>query len=169
MLSAWSRGWPRTFRGSPPGPCDVMLSGRRLQLSQSKCSRSEGCAGGGRVAAYPDPATRAVPELRIQQHRNVIKAARDAGAKKLFHTSIIGPDEGARFSPVVQSDRQTEADIRASGLDRAIGRNAMCNELDIDFFDSGNARGEIANSAGQGRAAAATPRGPNWPMPTPRC
>lgn len=59
---------------------------------------------------------------RFQQHRNVIDAAHAAGVKKLVYTSIIGPEEGTRFSPVVQSNRQTEADIRASGLDWAIGR-----------------------------------------------
>lgn len=98
----------------------------------------------------------AAPELRIQQHRNVINAARDAGVKKLVYTSIIGPEGGSRFSPVVQSNRQTEADIRASGLDWAIGRNGIYIEPDIDFIDSYKARGEIANSAGQGRCGYTT-------------
>lgn len=98
----------------------------------------------------------AAPELRIQQHRNVINAARAAGVKKLVYTSIIGPEEGSRFSPVVQSNRQTEADIRASGLDWAIGRNGIYIEPDIDFIDSYKARGEIANSAGQGRCGYTT-------------
>jgi NAD(P)H dehydrogenase (quinone) len=67
----------------------------------------------------------APPQDRIQQHRNVIEAAKSAGVRKIVYTSIQGPDEGTAFSPVVQSNRQTEADVRASGLDWAIGRNGI--------------------------------------------
>ncbi|SFB10388.1 NAD(P)H dehydrogenase (quinone) [Poseidonocella pacifica] len=98
----------------------------------------------------------APPDQRIQQHRNVIDAARAAGVQKLVYTSIIGPEEGTRFSPVVQSNRQTEADIRASGLDWAIGRNGIYIEPDIDYIDSYKARGEIANSAGPGKCGYTT-------------
>ncbi|SIO07199.1 NAD(P)H-binding protein [Vannielia litorea] len=98
----------------------------------------------------------AAPEDRIQQHRNVIEAARAAGVKKLVYTSIIGPEAGTRFSPVVQSNRQTEADIRASGLDWAIGRNGIYIEPDVEYIDSYKARGEIANSAGEGRCGYTT-------------
>jgi NAD(P)H dehydrogenase (quinone) len=98
----------------------------------------------------------APPEDRIQQHRNVINAARAAGVQKLVYTSIIGPEEGTRFSAVVQSNRQTEADIRASGLDWAIGRNGIYIEPDIKYLDSYRARGAIANSAGSGKCGYAT-------------
>lgn len=98
----------------------------------------------------------APPEGRIQQHRNVIEAARAAGVKKLVYTSIEGPEESTLFSPVVQSNRQTEADIRASGLDWAIGRNGIYIEPDVDYIDSYKSRGEIANSAGQGRCGYTT-------------
>lgn len=98
----------------------------------------------------------APPEERIQQHRNVIDAARAAGVKKLVYTSIIGPEERTAFSPVVQSNRQTEADIRASGLDWAIGRNGIYIEPDIEYIDSYKTRGEIANSAGTGKCGYTT-------------
>ena len=98
----------------------------------------------------------APPEERIQQHRNVIDAARAAGAKKLVYTSIIGPEEGTRFSPIVQSNRQTEQDVRDSGLDWAIGRNGIYIEPDIEYIDSYRARGEIANSAGTGKCGYTT-------------
>ncbi|MSU88219.1 NAD(P)H-binding protein [Rhodobacteraceae bacterium 2CG4] len=93
----------------------------------------------------------APPDHRIRQHRNVIGAARAAGVRKLVYTSIEGPEDGTRFSPVVKSNRQTEADIRASGLDWAIGRNGIYIEPDVEFIDSYRARGEIANSAGSGK------------------
>ncbi|PLW78998.1 NAD(P)H-binding protein [Cohaesibacter celericrescens] len=96
------------------------------------------------------------PEARIQQHRNVIEAAKSAGVQKIVYTSIQGVEEGTAFSPVVQSNRQTEADVRASGLDFAIGRNGIYIEPDVDYIDSYKAKGEIANSAGDGKCGYTT-------------
>ncbi|WP_424934324.1 NAD(P)H-binding protein [Amaricoccus macauensis] len=96
------------------------------------------------------------PENRIGQHRNVIEAARAAGVKKIVYTSIQGPEAGTRFSPVVQSNRQTEADIRASGLDWSIGRNGIYIEPDIEYIESYRAAGEIANCAGAGKCGYTT-------------
>jgi len=92
----------------------------------------------------------APPEDRIGQHRNVIEAAKAAGVAKIVYTSIQGSEVGTAFSPVVQSNRQTEADIRASGLDWTIGRNGIYIEPDVEYIDSYRAKGEIANSAGDG-------------------
>ena len=98
----------------------------------------------------------APPEDRIGQHRNVIEAAKAAGVRKIVYTSIQGPEVGTAFSPVVQSNRQTEADIRASGLDWAIGRNGIYIEPDVEYIDSYRAKGEIANSAGDGKCGYTT-------------
>jgi NAD(P)H dehydrogenase (quinone) len=48
------------------------------------------------------------PQKRIQQHTNVIDAAVSNGVKKIVYTSIIGDEENTAFSPVVQSNGQTE-------------------------------------------------------------
>ncbi|MBT8418511.1 MAG: NAD(P)H-binding protein [Silicimonas sp.] len=98
----------------------------------------------------------APPEARIQQHRNVIDAAKAAGVRKIVYTSIQGPDVDTAFSPVVQSNRQTEADVRANGLNWAIGRNGIYIEPDIEYIDSYRAKGEIANSAGTGKCGYTT-------------
>lgn len=98
----------------------------------------------------------APPEDRIGQHRNVIEAANAAGVRKIVYTSIQGPEVGTTFSPVVQSNRQTEADIRASGLDWTIGRNGIYIEPDVEYIDSYRAKGEIANSAGDGKCGYTT-------------
>jgi NAD(P)H dehydrogenase (quinone) len=90
------------------------------------------------------------PEKRIQQHRNVIEAARSAGVRKIVYTSIQGLEEGTGFSAVVQSNRQTEADVRASGLDWVIGRNGIYIEPDVAYIESYKASGKISNSAGDG-------------------
>ena len=57
------------------------------------------------------------PDKRIEQHRNVIEAAQNAGVRKIVYTSVQGAEEETAFSPVVQSNRQTEEDIRGSGLE----------------------------------------------------
>ena len=65
------------------------------------------------------------PRKRIRQHRNVIEAAKQNGVRKIVYTSIVGDDENTAFSPVVQSNRQTEEDVRNSGLEYVIGRNGI--------------------------------------------
>ncbi|WP_404309751.1 SDR family oxidoreductase [Neorhodopirellula lusitana] len=88
------------------------------------------------------------PEKRIEQHRNVIEAAKHAGVKKIVYTSIQGAETGTAFSPVVQSNRQTEEDVRNSGLSWAIGRNGIYIEPDVEYIATYIERGEIANCAG---------------------
>ncbi|WP_442512172.1 SDR family oxidoreductase [Novipirellula sp. SH528] len=88
------------------------------------------------------------PDERIQQHRNVIEAAKHAGVKKIVYTSIQGAEEGTAFSPVVQSNRQTEDDVRNSGLAWTIGRNGIYIEPDVEYIATYIERGEIANCAG---------------------
>jgi NAD(P)H dehydrogenase (quinone) len=98
----------------------------------------------------------APPDERIGQHRNVIDAAKTAGVRKIVYTSIQGLEDGTPFSPVVQSNRQTESDIRESGMDWAIGRNGIYIEPDVEYIDSYRANGEIANSAGTGQCGYTT-------------
>lgn len=96
------------------------------------------------------------PDKRIGQHRNVIEAAKDAGVSKIVYTSIQGAEEGTAFSPVVQSNRQTELDIRSSGLNWVIGRNGIYIEPDIEYIDTYKQRGEIANCAGDAKCGYTT-------------
>ncbi|GJM10097.1 MAG: NAD(P)-dependent oxidoreductase [Lysobacteraceae bacterium] len=98
----------------------------------------------------------AAPDVRIGQHRNVINAAKAAGVTKIVYTSVQGAEEGTAFSPVIQSNRQTEADVRDSGLDWVIGRNGIYIEPDVDYIESYRQAGEIANCAGDGRCGYTT-------------
>lgn len=90
------------------------------------------------------------PEKRIEQHRNVIEAARSAGVKKIVYTSVQGAEEGTAFSPIIQSNRQTEEDVRNSGLDWVIGRNGIYIEPDVEYIENYVAAGGITNCAGDG-------------------
>lgn len=93
------------------------------------------------------------PQKRIQQHRNVIKAAQQNGVQKIVYTSIIGDEEATAFSPIVRSNRQTEQDVQASGLDWVIGRNGIYIEPDLEYLDTYVKEGEIRNCAGEGKCA----------------
>ncbi|WP_417860530.1 SDR family oxidoreductase [Winogradskyella sediminis] len=91
------------------------------------------------------------PQKRIQQHRNVIEAAKQNGVQKIVYTSIVGAEENNAFSPVVQSNRQTEEDIRNSGLQWVIGRNGIYIEPDLEYIDTYVKEGEIRNCADDGK------------------
>ena len=93
------------------------------------------------------------PQKRIQQHRNVIEAAKLNEAKKIVYTSIIGEEDKTAFSPVVKSNRQTEKDIQESGLHWVIGRNGIYIEPDLEYLDHYTEEGEIRNCAGDGKCA----------------
>jgi NAD(P)H dehydrogenase (quinone) len=91
------------------------------------------------------------PDKRIQQHRNVIEAAKENGVKKIVYTSIVGADKGNAFSPIVASNRQTEEDIRNSGLQWAIGRNGLYIEPDLEYIETYKKDGAIVNCAADGK------------------
>ena len=93
------------------------------------------------------------PQKRIQQHRNVIEAAKINGVTKIVYTSIMGDKEKTAFSPIVRSNRQTELDIQNSGLDWVIGRNGLYIEPDLEYIDHYLKKGEIRNCAGDGECA----------------
>ena len=93
------------------------------------------------------------PEKRIQQHRNVIEAAKRNGVKKMVYTSIIGDEHKTAFKPIVKSNRQTEKDVQASGLQWVIGRNGIYIEPDLEYLDNYVRDGEIRNCAGDGKCA----------------
>ena len=96
------------------------------------------------------------PERRITQHRNVIEAARSAGVKKIVYTSVQGAEHDTAFSPIVQSNRQTEEDVRRSGLAWAIGRNGIYIEPDVEYLETYKKAGGITNCAGDGRCGYTT-------------
>ena len=90
------------------------------------------------------------PEKRIGQHRNIINAAKEAGARKLVYSSIIGVEGKSSFDQIVQSNRQTEQDIRKSRLAWSIGRNGLYIEPDVEYIETYKKDGKIANCAGEG-------------------
>ena len=90
------------------------------------------------------------PDKRIEQHRNVIEAAKSHGVKKIVYTSIVGAEKNNAFSPIVQTNRQTEMDVKNSGLEWVIGRNGIYIEPDLEYIDTYIKEGGISNCAGTG-------------------
>ena len=68
-----------------------------------------------------------------------------------MYTSIIGDEKGNGFSPIVKSNRQTEEDIRNSGLQWAIGRNGIYIEPDLEYIETYKKYGAIINYAAEGK------------------
>ena len=91
------------------------------------------------------------PANRIGQHRNIIEAAKINGIKKIVYTSIIGDEKNSSFQQVVASNRQTEEDVRNSGLSWVIGRNGIYIEPDLEYLEEYVKEGKITNSANDGR------------------
>jgi NAD(P)H dehydrogenase (quinone) len=90
---------------------------------------------------------------RISLHRNVIEAARQAGVRRVLFTSIIGNgrEMDTLFGATQRVNRQTEADLQASGLEWVIGRNALYLELDLIQMRKARETGVYSNPAGAGR------------------
>ena len=95
----------------------------------------------------------AKPEDRPQQHRNVMDAAKKAGVRKMVYTSVLGPEGDMIFSKIVNSNRQSEQDLRESGLEWSIGRNGIYIEPDLDYVPRYKQEGKVWNCAGEGRCA----------------
>jgi NAD(P)H dehydrogenase (quinone) len=91
---------------------------------------------------------------RLAQHRNVIDAAKRAGAGLLAYTSVLHADR----SPLALAGehRATEELLRASGLRTAILRNGWYFENYTAGLGGALAHGVLLGSAQDGRISAAT-------------
>lgn len=90
---------------------------------------------------------------RVEQHRNVIDAAKRAGVGLIAYTSLLHADT----SPLGlgEEHRQTEAMIRASGIPFVLLRNGWYTENYAGSIAPALARGVFLGSAGAGRIASA--------------
>jgi NAD(P)H dehydrogenase (quinone) len=89
---------------------------------------------------------------RVSQHRNVIDAAKEAGVKHLFYTSIQRSSDFV-MPEVTESDLATEAYLKASGLVYTILKNGYYFEGLGYLIGSEVPDAEIRFPAGEGRIA----------------
>ncbi|MGP4006955.1 SDR family oxidoreductase [Streptomyces sp. 4N124] len=150
-------------QGVPAG--DIVATGRRLDQLKSLGDRGVQV----RHADYADPASLRTafqgaqrvllvsgsePGARVQQHRNVIEAARDAGASLVAYTSIVN---AATTSMRLAEDHQaTEALLRGSGVPFTFLRNSWYFENYTAYLSVFLEHGAVFGSAGEGRVSAAT-------------
>jgi NAD(P)H dehydrogenase (quinone) len=92
---------------------------------------------------------------RVSQHRNVIDAAKEAGVKHLFYTSIQRSSDFV-LQEVTESDLATEAYLQASGLVYTILRNGYYFEGLAYLIGSAVPDSEIRFPAGEGKIAFVT-------------
>lgn len=90
---------------------------------------------------------------RASQHRHVIEAAKRAGVKRVVYTSLLHADTSVLS--LAGEHRQTEADLKASGLAWTILRNGWYSENYTGSIAGALAGGAFIGSAGEGRISAA--------------
>jgi len=89
---------------------------------------------------------------RVQLHRNVINAGVKAGVRKMMYTSVIGngSEMDTYYAPMAEVNRQTEAELQASGLEWIVGRNGLYLEFDVAHILNAVEEGVFRNNGGDG-------------------
>lgn len=90
---------------------------------------------------------------RAVQHRNVIAAAKKAGVKRIVYTSLLHADSTPLS--LALEHRETEADLKASGIAFTILRNGWYSENYTGSIGGALAGGAFIGSAGAGRISGA--------------
>lgn len=93
---------------------------------------------------------------RLDQHRNVITAAQNAGVKFIAYTSFPHADQSD--APLAQDHKETEKIIAATGIDHAFLRNNWYVENEMSVIDAGAQGDAFVYSAAEGRAGWALER-----------
>ncbi|MDR3762574.1 MAG: SDR family oxidoreductase [Acidobacteriota bacterium] len=91
---------------------------------------------------------------RAAQHAAVIKAAKDAGVKWVLYTSLLRADTSA-ITILADEHRQTERDLKNSGLAYTILRNGWYTENYTASVPGAVKGGAFLGSAGEGKIASA--------------
>lgn len=90
---------------------------------------------------------------RVEQHHNVIEAAREAGVKHILYTSVLHNDTSSLYQ--CADHRETEAELKGCGIPVSLMRNSLYSEVFLMMIDGAQRTGEIVRSAGEGRIASA--------------
>ncbi|WP_159942917.1 MULTISPECIES: SDR family oxidoreductase [unclassified Nocardiopsis] len=93
---------------------------------------------------------------RVEQHRNAIEAAREAGVAHVVYTSA--PRATDTTLVLAPEHKATEEILTASGLTYTILRNGWYSENYASQLEQAREHGSFVGSAGQGRVASAARR-----------
>jgi NAD(P)H dehydrogenase (quinone) len=92
-------------------------------------------------------------EDRVAQHRHVIEAAARAGVRRLAYTSVLHAEDSALG--LARDHRQTEAILRASGIEFVLLRNGWYTENYTAAIPAALAGDAVFGCAAEGRIASA--------------
>jgi NAD(P)H dehydrogenase (quinone) len=90
---------------------------------------------------------------RIQQHANVIEAAKQAGVKRIVYTSLLHADRSTLN--LAEEHLATESTLKASGVPYTILRNGWYTENYTGSIPGAIGAGALIGSAGDGKIASA--------------
>ena len=88
---------------------------------------------------------------RIQQHKNVIEAAKKAGVKHIIYTSLLGATNDNTVKSLAGEHVETEAALKASGITYTILRNGWYTENYTDSIPAALANTAFYGSAKNGK------------------
>jgi NAD(P)H dehydrogenase (quinone) len=92
-------------------------------------------------------------EARMREHKNVIDAAKQAGARHLLYTSAVNPTPNSPFAAMA-SHLATEEYLRASGLTYTVLRNTLYLDIVPMLVGEGTLpSGKLYSSAGDGKVS----------------
>jgi NAD(P)H dehydrogenase (quinone) len=91
---------------------------------------------------------------RATQHHNVIEAAKKAGVKWIVYTSLLHADTSSLS--LAEEHRQTEAELKQSGIPHTILRNGWYTENYSGSIPGALAGGAFIGSAGDGKISSAS-------------
>ena len=92
---------------------------------------------------------------RIQQHKNVIEAAKKAGVKHIIYTSLLGATNDNTVKSLAGEHVQTEAALKTSGITYTILRNGWYTENYTASIPAALANNAFYGSAKNGKISSA--------------
>ena len=92
---------------------------------------------------------------RIQQHKNVIEAAKKAGVKHIIYTSLLGATNENTVKSLAGEHVATEAALKASGITYTILRNGWYTENYTESIPTALENNAFYGSAKTGRISSA--------------
>jgi NAD(P)H dehydrogenase (quinone) len=90
-------------------------------------------------------------ERRVDQHRNVVEAAKSAGVKHILYTSVLKASESLKFLPGLDHFH-TETFLKEAGIPYTIFRNTFYLEILPSFFGGALESGQWYYAAGNAKA-----------------
>jgi NAD(P)H dehydrogenase (quinone) len=93
-----------------------------------------------------------VPGRRLQQHRNAVRAAEQAGVKHVVYTSLVNPGPDSPIS-IAADHRGTEEALSESNLGWTVLRENIYMDLFLMSIPQALKLGGLFNAIGDGKAA----------------